>query len=67
MKNENRNITHIDPKPSTPLHKNADNASTNENAGNNEDNSSINNRDINSKSKKSVTILGDSTLKHLNG
>ena len=28
VKNENKNITHIGPKKSTPLHKNADNAST---------------------------------------
>ena len=34
VKNGNKNITHIDPKQSTPLHKNADNASTKENADN---------------------------------
>ena len=38
VKNGNKNITHIDPKQSTPLHKNADNASTKENADNSEDN-----------------------------
>ena len=55
VENENKNITHIDPKQSTPLPTNADNASTKENA------------DINSKSKKLIVILGDSMLKHLNG
>ena len=64
--NENKNWTHTDPKQSTPLHKNADNASTKENADNSEDNLSINRRDINSKSKKSILILGNSMLKHLN-
>ena len=67
VKNGSKNITHIDPKQSTPLHKNADNASSKENADNNEDNSLINSRDINSKSNKSIVILGDSMLKHLNG
>ena len=67
VKNENKNITHIDPKQSTPLQKNADNASTKENADNSEDNSSIKSRDINSKSKKLIVILGESMLKHLNG
>ena len=38
VKNENKNITHIDPKQSTPIHKNADNASSKENAENSEDN-----------------------------
>ena len=66
VKNENKNITHIDPKQSTPLHKNADNASSKENADDSEDNSSINIHDINSKSKKSIVILGDNMLKHLN-
>ena len=65
--NENKNITHIGPKKSTPLHKNAGNASTKENADNSEDDSSINSCVINSKSKKSIVILGDSMLKHLNG
>ena len=67
VESENKNITHIDPQQSTPLPKNADNASTKENADNSEDNSSINSRDINSKSKKLIVILGDSMLKHLNG
>ena len=67
VKSENKNITHIGPKKSTPLHKNAGNASTKENAGNSENNSSINSCDINSKSKKSIVILGDSMLKRLNG
>ena len=67
VKNENKNITYIDPKQSTPLHKNADNVSTKENADNSEDNSSINSRDINSKRQKSIVIFGDSMLKHLNG
>ena len=67
VENENKNITHIDPKQSTPLPTNADNASTKENADNSEDNSSINSCDINSKSKKLIVILGDSMLKHLNG
>ena len=67
VKNGNKNITHIDPKQSTPLHKNADNASTKENADNRKDNWSINSRHINSKSKKSIVILGDSMPKHLNG
>ena len=67
VKNENKNITHIDPKQSTPLQKNADNASTKENADNSEDNSSINSCDINSKSQKLIVILGDSMLKHVNG
>ena len=60
-------IKYIDPKPSTSLHKNADNASTKESADSGEDNSLIKSRDINSKSKKSIVILGDSMLKHLNG
>ena len=60
------NKTHIDPNQSTPLHKNADNASTKENADNSEDNSSIKSRDINSKSKRPTVIWGDSMLKHLN-
>ena len=34
-----KNITHIDPKQSTPLHKNTDNASTKDNTDNSEDNS----------------------------
>ena len=34
-----KNMTLIDPKQSTPLHKNAHNASTKENADNSEDNS----------------------------
>ena len=34
-----KNMTRIDPKQSTPLHKNVHNASTKENAGNSEDNS----------------------------
>ena len=38
-----------------------------ENAGNSENNSSISSCDINSKSKKSIVILGDSMLKRLNG
>ena len=38
VKNENKNITHIDRKQSTPIHKNADNASSKENAENSEDN-----------------------------
>ena len=38
VKNGNKNITWIDPKQSTPLHKNADNASTKENADNRKDN-----------------------------
>ena len=63
VKNENKNKTHNDLKQSTPLHKNADNASTKVNADNSEDNSSVNSRDINSKSKKSIVILGDSMLK----
>ena len=63
VKNENKNITYLDPKQSTPLHKNADSLSTKENAKNSEDNSLINRRDINSKSKKSIVILGDSILK----
>ena len=67
VKNGSKNITHIGPKQSTPLHKNADNASSKENADNNEDNSLINSCDINSKSNKSIVILGDSMLKHLNG
>ena len=50
------NKTHIDPNQSTPLHKNADNASTKENADNSEDNSSIKSRDINSKSKRPTVI-----------
>ena len=67
VKNGSKNITHNGSKQSTPLHKNADNASSKENADNNEDNSLINSRDINSKSNKSIVILGDSMLKHLNG
>ena len=67
VKNESKNITYIDPKQSTPLHKNDNSASSKENADNNEDNSLINSRDINSKSNKSIVILGDSMLKHLNG
>ena len=63
VKNENKNITYLNPKQSTPLHKNADSLSTKENAKNSEDNSLINRRDINSKSKKSIVILGDSILK----
>ena len=66
VKNENKNITHTDPKQSAPLHKKSDNASTKENAENSEDNSSINSRDINSKSKKLIVILDYSMLKHLN-
>ena len=57
-----KNITHIDPKQSTPLHKNTDNASTKDNTDNSEDNSLINSPD-----KKSIAILGDGVLKHLNG
>ena len=38
VKNENKNITHIDPKQSTPIHKNVDNVSSKENAENSEDN-----------------------------
>ena len=38
---ENKNKTHIDPKQSTPLHRNANNASSKEKADNSEDNSSI--------------------------
>ena len=60
------NKTHIDPNQSMPLHKHTDNASTKENADNNENNSSIKSRDINSKSKRPIVILGDSMLKHLN-
>ena len=45
------------------MHKNADNASPKENVDNSKDNS----RYINSKSKKSIAILGDSMLRHLNG
>ena len=39
--------------------KNADNASTKENADNSEDSSSIKSRDINSKNKKLIVPLGD--------
>ena len=67
VKNENKNITYIDPKQSISLHKNADHPCSKENAENSEDNSSINSRDINSKCKKSILILSDSILKHLNG
>ena len=67
VKNGSKNITHNGSKQSTPLHKNADNASSKENVDNNEDNSLINSCDINSKSNKSIVILGDSMLKHLNG
>ena len=67
VENESKNITYIDPKQSTPLHKNDNSASSEENADNNEDNSLINSRDVNSKSNKSIVILGDSILKHLNG
>ena len=67
VKNENKNKTHIDRKQSTPLPKHADNASTKENANNSDDNSSIKSRDVNSKSKKLILILGDSMLKYLNG
>ena len=66
VKKENKNKTHIDPKQSTPLHKNADNASTKQNADTSEDNSLISSHDFNSKCKKSIVILGDSMLKHLN-
>ena len=66
VNNENKNKTHIDPKQSTPLHKNADNASTKQNADTSEDNSSISSHDFNSKCKKSIVILGDSMLKDLN-
>ena len=38
VKNGNKNITCIDPKQSTPLHKNADNASTKEHPDNRKDN-----------------------------
>ena len=38
VENQSKNITHIDPKQSTPLHKNADHASTKENIDNSEDN-----------------------------
>ena len=47
--------------------KNVENASTKENTDNIEDNSLINSCDINSKSKKSKVILGNSMLRHLNG
>ena len=47
--------------------KNADNASSKENADNSEDSSSIKSRDFNSKYKKLIVILGDSMLQHLNG
>ena len=67
VKNENKNKIHIDPKQCTPLHKHAENASIKENSDNSEDNSSINSSDINSKSKNSIVILGNSLLKHLNG
>ena len=67
VKNENKNKTHIDPKQCTPLHKHAENASIKENSDNSEDNSSINSSDINSKSKNSIVILGNSLLKRLNG
>ena len=63
VKNENKNETHNDLKQPKPLHSNADNASTKVNADYSEDNSSVNSRDINSKSKKSIVILGDSMLK----
>ena len=65
VKNENKNKTHTDLKQSTLLHKNVDNASTNESTDNSDNNSSINRHDINSKSKKSILILGDSMLTHL--
>ena len=42
VKNEKKNKSHIDPQQSTPLCKNADDASTKETAENSEDNSSIN-------------------------
>ena len=45
------------------MHKNAGNTSPKVNVDNSKDNT----RDINSKSKKSIAILGDSMLKHLNG
>ena len=66
VKSENKNTTHIDPKQPTSLPKNANSASTKENADNREDNSSINSRDINLKSKKSI-VTGDSILKYLDG
>ena len=67
MKNENK-IKHASIQNNLhDLRKNADNPSTKENAENSGDNSSIHSREINSKSKKSMVILGDSTLKYLNG
>lgn len=45
-------MTHIDPKQSTSLQKNAANASAKENTDNSEDNSSAISCDIISKSKK---------------
>ena len=59
-------MTYIDPEQPTPLHNNAGTSSAKKNAGNSEDNSSTNSHDINSKSKKSIVILGDSMLKQLN-
>ena len=67
VQNENKNMTYINPKQSIRLHKISDNTSTKENADNSKDNSSTNSRDFNLESKKSIVILGDSILKHLNG
>ena len=63
---QKQNLTYIDPEQPTPLHNNAGTSSAKKNAGNSEDNSSTNSHDINSKSKKSIVILGDSMLKQLN-
>ena len=56
-------MTNIDPKQLTPSYNNADTPSAKKNVDNSEDNSSINSHYINSKSQKSIVILGDSMLK----
>ena len=58
-----QNLTHIDPKQPTPLHNNADTISAKKNVDNSEDSSSTNSHAINTKSKKSIVISSNSTLK----
>ena len=55
-------MTRINSNLSTPLQKRADNTCAKENTDNAEDDSSINCLDINSRSKKSIVILGGSML-----
>lgn len=55
-------MTRINSNLSTPLQKRDDYTCAKENADNAEDDSSINSLDINSRSKKSIVILGLSML-----